>query len=290
LKDGDTMAEPGAVFEVTAQNFQTEVVERSASIPVVVLFWTDEVPPAAEARRQLETLAAGYPGKVAVGLSDVAQDQTLAQQLRVQGLPSIRVVQDGQLVDQLDGPQDEATLRELLDRLTVSSSDMLRAQLGEMLERGDHQTALAALQQAVAEEPNNQDFKVEYADLLALTGDLDQAGVVLAAIPEETAERDRPAMRLELLQEAAGMPERGELVSQLETSPEDLDVCYQLAVRAAVEGDFETALDLAMSILQRDREFRDDLGRTTMIRMFSALGKGSDLAARYRRRMFNFMH
>jgi putative thioredoxin len=257
---------------------------------VVVLFWTDEVPPAAEARRQLETLAAGYPGKVAVGLSDVAQDQTLAQQLRVQGLPSIRVVQDGQLVDQLDGPQDEATLRELLDRLTVSSSDMLRAQLGEMLEHGDHQTALAALQQAVAEEPNNQDFKVGDADLLALTGDLDQAGVVLAGIPEETAERDRPAMRLELLQEAAGMPERGELVSQLETSPDDLDVCYQLAVRAAVEGDFETALDLAMSILQRDREFRDDLGRTTMVRMFSVLGKGSDLAAQYRRRMFNFMH
>ena len=78
------MAEPGAVFEVTAQNFQTEVVERSASIPVVVLFWTDEVPPAAEARRQLETLAAGYPGKVAVGRADGAQDQTLAQQLRVQ--------------------------------------------------------------------------------------------------------------------------------------------------------------------------------------------------------------
>ena len=284
------MAEPGAVFEVTAQNFQTEVVERSSSVPVVVLFWTDEVPPSAEVRRQLETLAAGYPGKVAVGLSDVALDQTLAQQLRVQGLPSIRVVQDGQLVDQLDGPQDEATLRELLDRLTVSSSDMLRAQLGEMLERGDHQTALAALQQAVAEEPNNQAFKVEYADLLALTGDLDQAGVVLAAIPEETEERDRPAMRLELLQEAAGMPERGELVSQLEASPEDLDVCYQLAVRAAVEGDFETALDLAMSILQRDREFRDDLGRTTMVRMFSVLGKGSDLAAQYRRRMFNFMH
>jgi putative thioredoxin len=284
------MAEPGAIFEVTAQNFQSEVVERSSSVPVVLLFWTDEVPPSVEARRQLETLAAGYPGKVAVGLSDVALDQTLAQQLRVQGLPSIRVVQDGQLVEQLDGPQDEATIRELLDRLTVSSSDMLRAQLGEMLERGDHQTALAALQQAVAEEPNNQAFKVEYADLLALTGDLDQAGVVLAAIAEETEERDRPAMRLELLHEAAGMPERGELVSQLEASPEDLDVCYQLAVRAAVEGDFETALDLAMSILQRDREFRDDLGRTTMVRMFSVLGKGSDLAAQYRRRMFNFMH
>jgi putative thioredoxin len=284
------MAEQGAVFEVTAQNFQTDVVERSASIPVVVLFWTDQVPPSADARRQLETIAAGYSGKVAVGLSDVALDQTLAQQLRVQGLPSIRVIEDGQLVDQLDGPQDEATLRALLERLTLSSGDVLRAQLGELLERGDHQAALLALQQAIADDPNNPTFKVELADLLLLTGDLDQARSLLASIPEETDNRDRPAMRLELLEEAVGIPERGELGRQLEAAPDDLEICYQAAVRAAVDGDFEAALDLAMSILQRDREFRDDVGRTTMIRIFSVLGKGSDLVAQYRRRMFNFMH
>jgi putative thioredoxin len=284
------MAEPGAAFEVTAQNFQTEVMDRSSSLPVVLLFWTEQVPPSADARRQLETLAASYSGKVALGFSDVALDQTLAQQLRVQGLPSIRVIRDGQLVEQLDGPQDEATLRELLDRLTVSSGDLMRAELGEMLDRGDHQAALAALQQAVAEEPNNMAFRVELADLLLLTGDLDQAGTVLASIPEETEERDRPAMRLELLEEAAGMPQRGELARQLEAAPDDLEICYQNAIRAAAEGDFEAALELAMSILQRDREFRDDLGRTTMLRIFSVLGKGSDLAAQYRRRMFNFMH
>lgn len=284
------MAEQGAVFEVTAQNFQTEVVERSSSIPVVVLFWTDQVPQSADARRQLETIATGYPGKIAIGLSDVAQDQTLAQQLRVQGLPSIRVVKDGQLADQLDGPQDEATLRNLLDRLTASSGDLLRAQLGEFLERGDHQAALMALQQAIAEEPNNQGFKVELADLLLLTGELDQARTLLDSIPEETEHRDRPAMRLELFEEAAGIPDRGVLAGQLEAAPDDLEICYQSAVRAATDGDFEMALDLAMSILQRDRKFRDDVGRTTMIRIFSVLGKGSDLAAQYRRRMFNFMH
>ena len=48
--------------------------------------------------------------------------------------------------------------------------------------------------------------------------------------------------------------------------------------------------DHAMAILQQDREFRDDIGRTTMIRIFSLLGKGSDLAQRYRRKMFAFMH
>jgi thioredoxin-like negative regulator of GroEL len=45
-----------------------------------------------------------------------------------------------------------------------------------------------------------------------------------------------------------------------------------------------------MTILRRDRKFREDAGRTLMIRTFALLGKGSELAARYRRQMFNFMH
>jgi thioredoxin-like negative regulator of GroEL len=45
-----------------------------------------------------------------------------------------------------------------------------------------------------------------------------------------------------------------------------------------------------MAILQADREFREDIGRTTMLRIFSLLGKGSELATRYRRQMFNYMH
>jgi thioredoxin-like negative regulator of GroEL len=45
-----------------------------------------------------------------------------------------------------------------------------------------------------------------------------------------------------------------------------------------------------LSILERNRKFRDDAGRTVMIRIFRLLPKGSELAGRYRRRMFNFMH
>ena len=87
------MAETRTVFDVSAQNFQTEVVERSKSVPVVLLFWAEQLPPAKDMRRVLETLAGQYQGKFVLALSDVARDQSLAQHLRVQGLPSIRVVQ-----------------------------------------------------------------------------------------------------------------------------------------------------------------------------------------------------
>lgn len=284
------MNEASSVFEVSPQTFQTDVIDRSKQLPVLLLFWAAQVGPSAQTRDTLTRLAAQFQGKVAVGLVDVARDQTLAQHLRIQGLPSIRVVRDGQLVDQLDGPQTETTLRGLLDALTQSPADMLREQLDVLLERADYDSALAMLQRAISEEPNNQAFRVELADVLVIRDQLDDARTVLAGIPEGTEGRERPATRLEFAEEAAGMEDPDALAAKVDANPDDLEARYRLAVVLTHRQLYEGALEQAMSILRNDRTFRDDLGRLTMIRIFSVLGKGSDLATAYRRRMFNFMH
>jgi len=113
---------------------------------------------------------------------------------------------------------------------------------------------------------------------------------VLAAIPEGTAERARPEARLELLKEAAGLEPPDELQAKLTRDPGDLETRYRMAVQAAVAGDYARALEEALAILKADRTFRNDLGRLTMIRIFKLMGKGSELASKYRRAMFNFMH
>ena len=278
------------VFEIDPNTFQTDVVERSKQVPVILLFWTDQVAPAADTKRVLETLVAQYQGKFALGLSDVAKDQALAQQLRVQGIPSIRVVADGQITEQMEGPQGEAALRELVDKLTMSGSDLLRDQLAVHIASGDWDNALAILQQAINEEPNNAGYKVEWADLLVRKGDLDGARTVVATIPEETPDRERPVTRLEIAEEAAGMGNREDVQVELEADPSDLELRYRASILCAAGGQYEEALEHAMFILQTDREFQDDIGRATMVRIMSLLGKDADIAKRYRRRMFNFMH
>lgn len=277
------------VIQITPENFQS-VVERSQQTPVVLLFWAEPVAPSAQTRQQLEALVVPYAGKLVLGLVDVSQDQTLAQHLRVQGLPSVRVIQGGQIVEQLDGPQPENQYKELFDRLTLSSADVLRAQLEQLLATGDYDRALALLQEAVNEEPNNSAFRVELADLLVLRNELDDAKQVLASIAAESEGLSRPQTRLALAEEAAQLPNLADLQAQHQTQPDDLELRYQLVIRLASSGDFESALEHALVILQTDREFRDDIGRATMVRIFEVLGKGSEIAKQYRRRMFNFMH
>lgn len=277
-------------MNITPESFQTEVVEASQTIPIIVLFWADQVAPSVEARQTTEALVSQYQGKAKLVLSDVSQDQTLAQHLRVQGLPAMRVVHQGKIVEQIDGPVDEAQLRAMLDTLTQSPADIMKAQLDQILASGDWDTALSLLQQAVSEEPNNMPFQVELADVLIQRGDLDDARSVLARIPEDTEDRERPQNRLEFIEEANGFDSVDSLMSQLQATPDDLELKYQLSVQHLVLGNVEQGLEAAMDILRTDREFRDDIGRVTMIRAFAILGKGHELASKYRRKMFNFMH
>ena len=139
----------------------------------------------------------------------------------------------------------------------MSSGELLREQLQSVLQAGDHDSALALLQRALAEEPHNVAFKVELADVLALKGDLEGARATLATLPDDT---------------------------------EEIDDLHALAIRAGAEGAYEVALEAALELMMRDRQYGDELGRRTLIRLFSVLGKGHPLAKTYRRRMFAALH
>lgn len=277
------------VFNVELPSFSTDVVERSKEVPVVLLFWTDEIPPATDTKRHLETLASQYQGKFALALCDVAQTPELAQQLRVQGIPSIRVIANGQIAHQLDGPQGEAVLRQMIDELTMSGSERLKEGLERLIAIRDWDGALDLIRQALTEEPNNASFRVELADLLARKGDLDDARVALGSVAEDTPERDRPAARLEIA-EAAAAVDVGTPGSRPKPGEDDLHALYDAAICEAAEENYEVALEYCMTILRTDRTFREDAGRKTMITIMTAMGKGSELAQQYRRRMFAFMH
>lgn len=278
------------VFNVTRENFQTEVIEASRDHPVVLIFFAPQVPSSTELAQTLRQMVDAYSGAFRLGLVDMSQDPGLAQPMRVQGLPSIRAVQDGGLAGALDGPQTEAALRQLIDELTLSSSELLREQLEQFMQRKDYDGALRLVRQALKEEPNNSAFLIEFADLLALTGKVEDAGKVLESIPESTEGRSRVARRLDVMERANGLDGVNRLRKAYQSAPTDSEACYSLALKLAADTKYEEALELALTLLMNDRAYGEDAGRTLMLQIFELLGKGSGLAQKYRRKMFNFLH
>jgi putative thioredoxin len=81
-----------------------------------------------------------------------------------------------------------------------------------------------------------------------------------------------------------------ELERSVAANPDDMSLRYRLGAVHVLNNRMEPAMEAFMTILQRDREFRDDIGRRSLLAVFDILGSESELVQRYRRQLFNALH
>src|SRR4051812_39977652 len=100
----------GAVVDVTEATFQAEVLDRSFQVPVVLDLWAEWCGPCKQLSPVLERLATEDAGSWVLAKVDVDANPALAQGLRVQGIPAVKAVWQGQLVAEFPGaiPEDQA--------------------------------------------------------------------------------------------------------------------------------------------------------------------------------------
>ena len=278
------------IVDVSAGNFQTDVVEKSMQMPVLLEFYAESAEPSRQLSIVLRQLAGEYQGKFLLARVDVQSNAQLVQQLGIRTLPSIKVISQGKMVQDLEGPQDAQALRSLLDQLTLSPMDRIREQINSLLADGQRSRAIEMLQQLVSREPQNYGLQVELCALLIMEDRGDEAKQMLSLIPGDTAGIEKPESRLEFISLVADLPSIVELQSGVEENGNDLQLQLHLAYRLIVDDQMEAALDLLLSILQIDRDWEEQKARTTMIKVFNLLGKGNELATRYRRKLFTFLH
>ncbi|MFI8179318.1 tetratricopeptide repeat protein [Actinacidiphila glaucinigra] len=118
-RNGGAPAAPALVTEVTEATFESDVLQRSTEVPVVVHFWTDRADASVQLQETLERLAATYAGRIVVARIDVYANQLLVQQFGVQGIPAVFAVLAGQAMPLFQGAAPEDQIREVLDQLVA---------------------------------------------------------------------------------------------------------------------------------------------------------------------------
>jgi putative thioredoxin len=277
------------IIDVTAQNFQ-EVLEKSREIPVLLEFYIEGAEQCQPLALLLNKLVTEYQGKFLLGRIEVQQNPQVAQQLGVRGLPTIKVIFQGQMVQDLEGPQEETELRDIIEQITMSPVERIREQIQMLLEEGNRTAAIELLQQVIEQEPMNHALQAELADLLIMDNRSDEARQMIAGLPADVEGINKPVKRLNFIDKAAELPPLVELETLVISSPDDLQIRYQLAILLVVDDQIESALEHLLVVMQKDKEFEDELARKTMIDIFDLLGKGDPVATAYRRKMFAFLH
>jgi putative thioredoxin len=285
------MSESSYVFEVNQHNFAS-VVQASQQVPVLVDFWADWCEPCKQLTPLLTKLAQEYRGGFILAKVNADAEQALAAHFRVRSLPTVIVIWQGQIVEQLVGLQPESAYRQIIDRFHMSPGDQIREQVDALWQHGRQQEAVQLLREVLKQE-ESVELKVMLAEKLLQLNQGEEARQWLQALPAEERER-QPASgllaRLQFSDLAQGTPDRAALEKKIQVDPADSTARRQLAARCVLAGDYEAALEQFMEILRRDPKFDDEAGRKGLIAIFEILGNEDPLVTTYRRRMFSLLH
>lgn len=275
------MADSPHIHDVTHETFESLVVMASQQAPVLVDFWAPWCQPCQTLGPILEKLANEYGGRFTVAKINTDQEQLLATQLGVRGLPTCLLVKNGQPVDQFVGVQAEPAIREMLDRHVAPPTE----------EPDDDAPppppSLAELHEAVAADPDDHASKIQLASLLLSQGETASARELLADIPPSEMETDdgREAQaRLQFADSLTNAPPLAELQATVEANPDDLRARHQLGTRLLLAGRNALALEQFMEIMRRNHGFEDRLGQRSLIDAFKLIND-PPLVSQYRKQM-----
>jgi putative thioredoxin len=239
------------VIDVTEQDFEREVLERSRTVPVVVDFWAEWCAPCRMLGPVLEKAAAAREGDVVLVKVDTDANPGLSQVFQIQGIPAVKAFKDGEVVDEFVGAQPPTVVERFFDALVPSEADRLVA-------GGDE----ASLRRALELQPGRADAAVALARLLHDRGENEEALGLVERVPGFQAEALAARIRLE--------------------RADDVDVDEALAALDAGEDD--RALDLLLGAIPSADGHRDDL-RRLVVGVLDRLGVEHPLARDARRRL-----
>jgi putative thioredoxin len=274
------------IIEANQDNFNSQVIERSKELPVMVDFWAPWCAPCRVLKPILEKLAEEYGGRFVLVTVNTDQNPRLALDYAIRSIPAVKLFRQGQVIEEFLGAQPERVIRTILERHLERASDRLRASASMARRRGDLPSAEQLLSQALEQDPENHRIHPELAQLLLDLGDYDRAEAILKKLPANE-QHEAPiialSIRLKFARIAQEAPPESALEQAIAADPDNTRARYQLSARQILKGQFEPALENLFEILRRgDRQFGDDAARKAILDIFILLGGTDPLVKRYR--------
>jgi putative thioredoxin len=281
--------------------FKRDVVEPSMTQLVILDFWAEWCGPCKALAPVLEKVAADYADRgVILKKVNVDENQLIAAQFRVQSIPTVYALFQGQLVADLTPARTEKQLTQYLDQIlkqlpVQGEAQALEAELepliamGEqVLAEGDSQRAVGIFTQLLEMAPEDPLVVSGLARALVGTGKIDEAAALIEALPE-AARKDAAVARAEsaiaLAREAQPVDDLSGLQRKVAANPADLEARYELAGGLMAAGDRDGAADQLLAIIQTDRDWNDGAARSRLLKLMEVVGLEDPWTSATRRRL-----
>ncbi len=281
--------------------FKKDVIEPSMTSLVILDFWAEWCGPCKQLTPVLEKIAADYANKgVLLAKVNVDEQKLIASQFRVQSIPTVYAVFQGQLVADLTQFRTESQLTRALDQLLgqlpvqgeaqalEQEIEPLIAMGEEVLAAGDADRAAGLFQQILEMAPDNEEVLSGLIRALVAGHHMDDAAALAASLTDDQKKHvavSRALSALAIAQEARPVDDLAGLKAEVAAQPDNHAARFELAGGLMASGDRDGAADALLHIIRTDKEWNDGAARTQLLKLFEAIGLEDPWVAATRRKL-----
>jgi putative thioredoxin len=280
--------------------FRRDVVEASVTGLVLVRFTADWCGPCKQLAPLItKAIAEAGGGRVKEVVVDIDRQRLIAEQFRIQSVPTVYAFLGGQPVDGFVGMKSERELKAFIEKLLAAlpptdeeaGLDALIEAANQMFDEGDAEAAAQAFAALAREAPDRADIIAGYARALTALGHLDGAQAALAALPADSKDPEvaRARAALDLAKSAVPSHELAALEARIAADPADHEARLDLANALFAAGQRDAAADQLLASIAADRDWNEGAARAQLLKLIEAVGFGDPWSVATRRKLSSLL-
>jgi putative thioredoxin len=289
-------ADADVIRNATAATFAKEVLEASRKVPILVDFWAPWCGPCKQLTPILEKVVRAQAGKVRLVKVNIDENQTIANQLRIQSIPTVYAFRDGRPLDGFMGAQPESAVKAFVERLLGEEAAVDAAAAIEdadkALEAGDLQGAAEVYAAVLQQDPQNLGALAGLARCYLKSGDIARAEQTIGLVPPDKRENAAIASvraALDLAKLAGSASDTTKLEAKVKAEPANHQARIDYAMALAAGGKKTEALDQLLDAVRRDRKWNEEAARKQLVQLFDAWGPKDPATLEGRRRLSSIL-